>query len=252
MAYVVILGTASSVADAQHENTHLAFVGDRSLILVDSVSSPAVRLPLAGIGLLEPTDLILTHFHPDHVSGVPLLLMNMWVSGRQKPLQIYGLHHTLSRMETVMEAYGWENWPGFFPVAFHRLPEREGVQVLENSDFLIHASPVKHLIPTIGIRVEAKLSGKVLAYSCDTEPCEELVRLSEGADILLHEATGVGMGHSTPSQAGLTARQSNAGELILIHYSPPADQGQNMMVSAKVEYEGPVSLAQDLQRINLD
>lgn len=252
MAHVVVLGTASSVATAEHENTHMAVVGERSLILIDCVSSPAVRLPQAGIQLLDPTDLILTHFHPDHVSGAPLLLMNMWVSGRQKPLQVYGLHHTLSRMETVMEAYGWESWPGFFPVAFHRLPQREGILVLENSEFMVHASPMKHLIPTIGVRVESKVSGKVVVYSCDTEPCPELARLAGDADILLHEATGMGVGHSSPSQAGMTARQANAKELMLIHYSPPADEGRNMILSAKVEYDGPVSLAQDLQRIPLD
>lgn len=252
MAHVIVLGSASAVADEEHENTHLAVVGERSLILIDSASSPAVRLAQAGIDLLEPTDLILTHFHPDHVSGVPLLLMNMWVSGRQKRLQIYGLHHTLSRVETVMETYGWENWPDFFPVAFHRLPERESILVLENSEFMVHSSPMKHLIPTIGVRVESKVSGKVIVYSCDTEPCPELVRLSSGADVLLHEATGIGAGHSTPIQAGKTAHQAQVHELMLIHYSPPADDGRNMIMSAKVEFDGPVSLAKDFQRIALD
>jgi metal-dependent hydrolase (beta-lactamase superfamily II) len=38
-----------------------------------------VRLSKAGVDFNRLTDLILTHFHPDHVSGVPMLLMNMWL-----------------------------------------------------------------------------------------------------------------------------------------------------------------------------
>ena len=62
--------------------------------------------------------MILTHFHPDHVSGLPSLLLDMWLMGRKDPLTIYGLAYTLERMEKLMEAYDWASWPGFFPVEF--------------------------------------------------------------------------------------------------------------------------------------
>src|SRR5260370_8039463 len=74
------------------------------------------------------------------------------------------------------------------------------------------------MIPTIGIRVEAKKPAKVLAYSCDTEPCEQTVRLAEGADILIHEAGGASFGHSSAEQAGEIATKAEVGKLYLIHY----------------------------------
>ena len=74
------------------------------------------------------------------------------------------------------------------------------------------------MIPTIGIRVECKKPGRVLAYSCDTEPCEQTVRLSEGADILIHEAGGASFGHSSAEQAGEIAAKAEVGKLYLIHY----------------------------------
>ncbi|MCH7589515.1 B12-binding domain-containing protein [PVC group bacterium] len=102
MARIVILGSASVIADKDHENTHMAVISAEGVVLIDCVGSPKVRLEQAGIDLDSITDLILTHFHPDHVSGVPLLLTNMWLGGRKKPLRIYGLHHCLERIEDVL------------------------------------------------------------------------------------------------------------------------------------------------------
>ncbi|HET7011642.1 MAG TPA: MBL fold metallo-hydrolase, partial [Anaerolineales bacterium] len=192
MPKLILLGTASAVADEDHENTHMVIVGQDGAVLIDCVASPRIRLGRAGIVLDDIGDLIVTHFHPDHVSGVPLLLMNMWLSGRRKPLRIYGLHHCLERLEDMMGFYHWEKWPRFFPVAFHRLPEQERVLVLEKDGYRILASPVRHLVPTIGLRIESDQAEgvKVVAYSCDTEPTPSVVHLASGADVLLHESSG--------------------------------------------------------------
>lgn len=99
MPKVIILGSSNAIPSTGHENTHMVVVGEDRTVLVDCVSNPILRLEKAGLDFNNLTDLVLTHFHPDHVSGVPLLLMDMWLMGRHKPLNIYGLHHTLDRME---------------------------------------------------------------------------------------------------------------------------------------------------------
>lgn len=249
MVELVVLGTAASIPNEDHENTHLAVVSEEGALLIDCASTPAVRLAQAGISLNQVTDLILTHFHPDHVSGVPLLLMNMWLSGRKRPLHIYGLHHCLTRVEDMMGFYDWENWPNFFPVAFHRLPEDEGMVVLEKPELRVFSSPVQHMIPTLGLRIEAA-DGMTAAYTCDTEPCPEVARLAEGADVLLHEATGLSVGHSSPRQAGEVAANARVGRLLLIHY-PPDEVGPEMVAEAKEAFAGDVVVAEDFMRIQL-
>jgi len=249
MPHLVILGTANAIPDEEHENTHMAIVTDQGVILVDCVGSPSVRLGLAGIKLKSITDLILTHFHPDHVSGVPLLLMNMWLEGREKALRIYGLHHCLERIEDVMALYYWDKWPNFFPVAFHRLPEMEQIKVLETEKIRIFSSPVRHLIPTIGIRIENTQSTGKIAYSCDTEPCPSVTRLAKGVDVLIHEATGAGAGHSSASQAGSIAREAGAKQLLLIHYPNFGLNPESLVDQARGTYDGDVALAQDLMEI---
>ncbi len=101
MPKVIILGSSNAVPTMESENTHMVIVGSERTLLIDSVSNPILRLEQAGVDFNDLTDIVATHFHPDHVSGIPLLLMDMWLMGRQKPLNIYGLHYTLDRIEGI-------------------------------------------------------------------------------------------------------------------------------------------------------
>jgi ribonuclease BN (tRNA processing enzyme) len=106
------------VADARHDNSHMVLEGEQGAVLIDCASSPLVRLEAAGIPRDRLTHLIATHFHPDHVYGLPILFMNLWLLGRHSPLAVYGLHHCLERIEHLMEDFGWSEWPNFFRSRF--------------------------------------------------------------------------------------------------------------------------------------
>jgi ribonuclease Z len=249
---LVILGTASAVADEDHENTHMLLQGTHGAVLIDCVGRPLVNLKKLGIKINDLTDLVLTHFHPDHISAVPNLIMSAWLIGRNQPLRIYGLHHCLDRIEDLMAAFHWEEWPGLFPVAFHHLPEQEGITVLDNEDFHIFASPVRHYVPTFGLRIVAKDTGFVLAYSCDTVPCPETVRFAKDADLLIHEAAGdEPLGHSSASQAGTIAKEAGAKKLGLIHYHVWDAKTDHLVPQAQATFGGPTFLCEDLMEIDL-
>ena len=252
MAKLIILGSSNAIPSENHENTHMALLTREKTILIDCVSNPILRLKKAGIDFNSLTDLILTHFHPDHITGVPLLLQNMWQLGRTKPLSIYGLHHTLDRVRDLMGFYDWSEWPNFFPVAFYRLPEQSNTFVMENQEIKISAWPVRHFIPTIGLRFEFLEAGQVLAYSCDTEPCPEVVELAQDADILIHEAHGASIGHSSASQAAGIAREARVKSLFLIHYPTWNADPTPLVADAADVFDGPVALARDFMTLEFD
>ena len=249
MSKVIVLGSSNAIPTKESENTHLAVVGSTCMLLVDLASNPILRLEQAGLDINDLTDVVITHFHPDHVSGLPLLLMDMWLMGRKKPLNIYGLHYTLDRIEGMMGLYNWSEWPDFFPVDFYRLPSSEMTPVLDCPDFKVYASPVHHMIPNIGLRIEFKDSKKAMAYSCDTSPCEEVVRLSDGVDVLLHEATGDEWGHSSAKQAGEIAKKAEVGKLYLIHYSTGKYAQGDLVAEACTAFSGEVALARDFMAL---
>lgn len=248
MSKVIILGSSNAVPTQKAENTHMVVLGEERTLLIDCVSNPIVRLEQAGVDFNRLTDIIVTHFHPDHASGIPLLLMDMWLLGRQKPLNIYGLHYTLDRVESLMNLYNWSEWPHFFPVVFYRLPSDEMTPVLSCNDFTVHASPVHHMVPNIGLRIKFA-SQKVLAYSCDTEPCDEVVRLGTNADVLIHESTGESPGHSSAKQAGEVGAKAEAKKMFLIHYPTGKFERDDLIAQAKSAFDGEVELARDFMTI---
>ena len=72
---LIILGSSNAVPSVGHENTHLLLTTPLRNVLVDCATNPLLRLEQVGLDPIRLTDIILTHFHPDHVSGVPLLLI---------------------------------------------------------------------------------------------------------------------------------------------------------------------------------
>ena len=252
MGKLVFLGTASAVAYDGHENSFLLFEGENSAVLIDCAARPLRRLQESGLQLGLLKDLIITHFHPDHVSGLPNLLMDMWLLGRESEFNIHGNSHAISRAQQMMELFEWETWTGMYPVNFHVVPGSELELVLESEDFRILTSPVEHMIPTLGLRIEYRQGEYIIAYSSDTNPIMETVRLASGADALIHEAAGAADGHSTAAEAGEIAARAGVQTLYLIHYSLREDTTPERLVAeAKKTFPGKVVLAEDLMAVEL-
>ncbi len=243
MSKITFLGTASAIPGQNQHNSHFVLEAGDRVILVDSPGNPVVRLEEAGLDPQSLTDIILTHFHPDHTSGVPLLMMDLWLMGRKAPLRVHGLADLIYRVEQVMALYEWETWEGFYPVDFHRLPTEDKTPLIQTDALTAWAYPVCHMIPAIGLRFE--LPEGVVGYSTDTEPCDQVVRLAEGADILIHEASGSSYGHSSAAEAGVVAAKAGVSTLVLTHY--PVDAAlDELLAQAKSTFSGDVVIAEDL------
>lgn len=253
MGKLIFLGTASAVAFEGHENSFLLLEGESSAVLIDCAARPLRRLQESGLQLEKLDNLIITHFHPDHVSGLPNLLMDMWLLGREKEFNIHGNSHAIHRARHMMELFEWETWTGMYPVNFHVIPESELELVLASTEFRIHSSPVEHMIPTLGLRIAYREGEYILAYSSDTNPIEETVRLAQGADALIHEAAGAADGHSTAAEAGEIAARAGVQTLFLIHYSLRGETtAERLLAEAKKTFPGKVILAEDLMAVELE
>ena len=108
------------------------------------------------------------------------------------------------------------------------------------------AEHMNHSVETFGFRVEQ--AGWRLAYSADTGESDALVRLAEGADVLLCEAS-FRSGPDNPPNLHLTARQAGehaaragAGQLVLTHLVPGSDR-EGSLAEAAASYRGPLSAA---------
>ena len=251
MSDLIILGSSNAVPALDHANTHLAIITPHRRLLIDCGPNPVISLEKAGVDVNTLTDIILTHFHPDHVASLPLLLMDMWLMGRREPLNIHGLDYTIDRAVAMMDLYSWSNWPNFYPVHFLRVPLQDRAVLLDDEHMRILTSPVKHFLPNFCLRVELKTEGTSLAYSCDTEPCPAVPDIAKDVDILLHEATGAVQGHSSAAQAAEAARLAGARALYLIHYPTGRFAAGDILAEARTQFSGQIVQAVDMLKIDL-
>ena len=92
------LGTGAAVSDPFRSTTMLAVEAAQGVILIDCGGDVGQRAMAAGIPLDWIEALILTHEHPDHVAGFPLLMEKLWLSGRNKSLPVYGIGAALEQV----------------------------------------------------------------------------------------------------------------------------------------------------------
>lgn len=245
MPSLVFLGSSAAAPDADHANAQLLLIGQERTTLVDCGSSPYLRMQELGLDIDRVTDLIITHFHPDHAAGIPNYLLSAWLAGRQLGLLIHGLPHTIDRVKTNLDLYNMSEWLGFFDLQFQQIKETPLLLVIDCNQYRVYSSPVEHEIPAIGLRFEFKESGLILAYSGDTQPCKNVLDLGEDADILIHEATGAYQWHTSAAQAGEIAERLGVRELFLIHYPVMWGNYDNLRDEARKYFSGEVYLAQD-------
>jgi len=95
--------------------------------------------------------------------------------------------------------------------------------------------------------------GRKVVYAVDTRPCEEVVGLAQGADVLVHEGVfGEELkkeanlrGHSTVAQAAEVARRAGVGRLILTHISPRYKDVRGLLAEARAAFPR-TNIARDL------
>jgi ribonuclease Z len=243
-AKLILLGTAA-IADLSHDNVYMLLVGDELKILIDCGGSPTSRIMKAGHNFTELSGLIVTHHHPDHVYGVPVLLMNLWLLGRRGSFPIYGPDKTLQVIQRMIEVYEWATWPDFLNVDLRPIPLQPDTPIVSDDLVSITAWPVAHEVPAIGLRIDNRQTGKTLVYTSDTMRDPRVVDLARAADILIHEATGQYYGHSTGTDAGHDAVDAGAKKLVLVHYSSMRGNPKATLGEAQAVFKGPVELAED-------
>src|SRR5262249_15431812 len=168
---------------------------------------------------------VITHIHPDHSYGLPALVRNFGVLGRQAPLTIYCRPEHVEPLRSLLTLFNTLERPGMFKVTVRAVDLAEGAHAFDLGPLSMRTSPNEHgAMPNFAVRVDAARARSVV-YSSDTRPCDAVVALARGADTLVHDATYSerhrsrvgGHAHSTAAEAGGVAARGRGRRLILTH-----------------------------------
>jgi ribonuclease BN (tRNA processing enzyme) len=215
---VRILGSGGrSPSSTRETSCVLVRDGERALLL--DMGSGARRL-LSDASLLDgcrELHVVLTHFHFDHVCGLPYLpwldvdagiwAPGRWLYDRDSAEILEPLRRPPIAPSDVTETY----------CISELVP---GSQTI--GGFAVRASPQpRHWAPSAGLRVDDHL-----AYVTDTPYEASSAELAEGVSHLLHEAWSPARAplypdrDATSGDAGRVAREAAVGTLTLIHLNP--------------------------------
>lgn len=192
--------------------------------------------------------LLLSHFHWDHIQGIPFFVPAYLPTTRLGI--VGGVHGPLSLRDTLAH----QMRAPVFPVRLDQLSATLALREVKDEETLsigearVTAASLAHPGGVTAYRIEH--AGRALVYATDTEhPArldERLVRLAAGADVLVYDAqytpeeyagedgpSKVGWGHSTFAVGAEVARAAGVGQLVLFHHDPRRTDTQVEEVEAR-------------------
>lgn len=245
-----VLGTASAKPTLKRASSAQLLQAAECLFLIDCSEGTQERILHQNMKIREWTKnsgvqavkrlskstmdaIFISHIHGDHMFGLFPLLNTMALSGRTKPLKIFGPNALGSVINFYSSFWGAKDT---FKIDFVPLKMKKPETVLELSGVTVQAFPLNHGVDTFGFifREDEHCTFKKepyrprsFAYCSDTAPFPELEEWVKGVDLLYHEATYLKSDfrkahdrfHSTTADAAACAAGACAGRLVVGHYS---------------------------------
>ena len=226
---VTFLGTSSAVhsKDRNHPSIALKAFGD--VFLFDCGEGTQRQLLFTNVSPMKISKVFITHFHGDHILGLPGLLQSMSLNGRESKLTVYG-PRGLNKLKDAIYSLGYCAIE--YPVEFIEIDT--GI-IEETDEYVIRAQSVRHNVPSLAYSIEEKkkprflrekaielgvpvgpafgklhngeeieIDGRTIkpeqvlgpprkgikiTYSGDTRPCEEMIMFARDSTLLIHEST---------------------------------------------------------------
>ena len=291
------LGTSSAVPTTNRDLAcnFLNFQGEK--MLFDCGEGAQKSLMRHQLGILGIDRVFISHWHADHFSGLLGLVQTMGMEGRERPLYIYGPPRTEEFTQRLLELgyfnrqydiYVEELTPGDVIDG-----DDYGIQTVETDhdvpslgfvfqeDTKEKASRTKmdelglEPSPKIGrlksgetVEIDGRtiepediietVPGRKIVYTGDTGKSDHVIEASEGADLLVHDATFLHElrkqgrdSHASAREAAEVARAADVDKLVLTHFSRRYDLNTDELLEEAQDVFEDVVAAEDGQEFQI-
>ncbi len=226
---ITFLGTSSAVHSYKRNHPAIVLKAFGEVMLFDCGEGTQRQIIFGKISPMKISKIFITHYHGDHILGLPGLLQSMNFRGRETNLTIYG-PKGLENLKEIIFSLGYSKID--FPIEFIEIGSET---VIENDEYIIKSQEVNHNVPSLAYSIEEKkkprflrqkaielgvpvgpdfgklhngeeveVDGKIIkpeqvlgkprkgvkiTYSGDTTPCNEMIEFAKDSTLLIHEST---------------------------------------------------------------
>jgi len=175
---LTFLGTSGAIPSAERNHTSILLTYKGENILLDCGEGTQRQFRKARLNPNKITRILITHWHGDHVLGIPGLLQTLSFSNYRKTLYIYGPRGTKKFMKELMKAFVFSG-----KLKMH-IEEVSG-KFFETKDFCLESKKMIHGVPchayTFVEKGKIKINKKKLKK---TKLCGPILKkLKEGRNI---------------------------------------------------------------------
>ena len=190
---VIPLGTGAAIPTRSRGLSGTAVWREGRLLLFDCGEGTQFRLLEAGVKLSRLDAVFITHFHGDHLYGLPGLLTTLALYERKDDMTVVGpagIEHIVTGVPGLSR-----DW---LPFRIHWVELDDGFQheeVFETDSVTVEARPLKHRVFAAGYRLEEKtrpgnLNGEA-ARAAGLTKGQQFAQLKRGETVVLADGTEV-------------------------------------------------------------
>ncbi len=237
--HVILCGAGGPLPDPKRSGPCVAVVAGKTLLVVDAGSGGSRNLAAMQIPQGRIDAQLLTHFHSDHIDGLGEMAMMRWVNAANtSPLPVIGPTGVTAVVNGFNQSYAADaqyrhahhtdlvaplSGKGMLAQEFTPPAEGELLTVFEQDGLKVSAFSVDHepVHPAVGYHFDYK--GRSVVISGDTAKSANLEAMSEGVDLLVHEALSrelVGIMNQAAEKNGLSILEKITFDIIDYHASP--------------------------------
>ncbi|MBI2573312.1 ribonuclease Z [Candidatus Woesearchaeota archaeon] len=180
---ITFLGTGCMQPTKYRNHAGVLLTFGNENILFDCGEGIQRQMRIAGIKPAKITRLCISHFHGDHVFGVPGLLSSMGADEFASKLHIYGPSGTAKFLEYTLKGFAAKD---IIPFEVH---EVENGVIFENDEFSLEAAPLLHSTKCIGFRFQQKNKRRINMSTAKKFGLEEgpiLGKLQQGLSVVIN------------------------------------------------------------------
>jgi ribonuclease BN (tRNA processing enzyme) len=277
---LILLGTGGGPHPnkMRSQSSWVVLVNDVPYV-VDCGGGASRQLVFANVPLRNLRYIFITHHHSDHNLDYGNLIYNAWVSGFKGRIDSYGPPplEKMTKLYFEMNAYDIniripdEGRSPLVPKIFANDFSKDAV-VMQNESVKVTAALVNHppVKPSFAYRFDTP--DRSIVFSGDTTPCDNLIKLAQGADVLVHEVLHkhsltklmarvsnaerliehIVAAHTTHVDVGKVAKAAGVKTLVLSHFVPSDDSlltDEIWIEGAKTHFNGKIIVGKDLMEI---